>query len=109
VRVSRAPHRIGTARPVTPVTVVVLALLAGIITVWLGAVAQFGEAVRGATAPVPDRLAVVQVQSGESLQHVAARVAPDAPVGTVIDRIRELNGLDSAGVDAGQTLIAPVG
>jgi LysM repeat protein len=109
VRVSRAPHRIGTARPVTPVTVVVLALLAGIITVWLGAVAQFGEAVRGATAPVPDRLAVVQVQSGESLQHVAARVAPDAPVGTVVDRIRELNGLDSAGVDAGQTLIAPVG
>ena len=109
VWMSRAPHRIRTARPVTPVTVVVLALLAGIITVWLGAVAQFGEAVRGVTAPVPDRLAVVQVQSGESLQHVAARVAPGAPVGTVVDRIRELNGLDSAGVDAGQTLIAPVG
>lgn len=76
VRMSRAPHRIRAARPVTPVTVVALALLAGVITVWLGAVAQFGQAVRGVTVPVPDRLAVVQVQSGESLQHVAARVAP---------------------------------
>jgi LysM repeat protein len=109
VRLSRAPHRRRPARPVTPLTVVGLALLAGIITIWLGAVAQFGGAVQGASAPVPDRLAVVQVQSGETLQGVAARVAPDAPVGTVVERIRELNELDSAVVDAGQTLIAPIG
>ena len=32
------------------------------------------------SAPVPDRLAVVQVQTGETLQQVAGRVAPDAPV-----------------------------
>lgn len=37
-----------------------LALLAALITVWLGAVAQFGETVRDATAPVPDQLAVVR-------------------------------------------------
>jgi predicted Zn-dependent protease len=61
------------------------------------------------TAAVPDRLAVVQVQMGESLQQVAHRVAPDAPVGQVVDRIRELNELDSVALDAGQTLIAPVG
>ncbi len=34
-------------------------------------------------------------------------MAPDAPVGQVVERIRELNELDSASLDAGQTLIAP--
>jgi predicted Zn-dependent protease len=52
---------------------------------------------------------VVQVQPGENLQRLAARVAPDAPVAGVVERIRELNDLDSAALDAGQTLIAPVG
>ena len=108
VVMSRASHR---RRPVTPATTVGLALLAALITVWLGVVAQFGGLV-GATsssAPVPDTLAVVQVQAGETLQQVAHRVAPDAPVGHVVDRIRELNQLQSATLDAGQTLIAPVG
>lgn len=105
VLMSRASHR---RRPITPVTTVVLALTAAAITVWLGLVAQLGG-VAGITAPVPDRLAVVQVQTGETLQHVAARVAPDAPVGQVVERIRELNQLESVALDAGQTLIAPVG
>jgi hypothetical protein len=106
VLMSRSPHR---RRPITPFTTVALALLAALITVWLGVVAQFGAAIQGATVPVPDKLAVVQVQTGETLQQVAARVAPDAPTGPVIERIRELNKLDSVAVDAGQTLIAPVG
>jgi predicted Zn-dependent protease len=87
---------------------VVLALVAAAITVWLGLVAQLGAPVDSAP-PAPGRLAVVQVQTGESLQQLARRVAPDAPVGSVVDQIRELNELDSAAVDAGQTLIAPVG
>jgi LysM domain len=102
---SRASHR---RRPITPAATVVLALIAAAITVWLGLVAQFGGVV-GESAAVPDRLAVVQVQTGETLQQVAHRVAPDAPVGQVVDRIRELNQLDSVALDAGQTLIAPVG
>ena len=105
VLMSRASHR---RRPITPVTTVLLALLAAGITVWLGLVAQFGGVV-GTSAPVPARLAVVQVQAGETLQQVAQRVAPDAPVGQVVERIRELNRLDSVALDAGQTLIAPVG
>ncbi len=105
VLMSRASHR---PRPITPVATVVLALLASAITVWLGLVAQLGGVV-GTSAPVPNQLAVVQVQSGETLQQVAQRVAPDAPVGAVVERIRELNELDSAGLDAGQTIIAPVG
>ncbi len=108
VVMSRASHR---RRPITPATTVGLALLAALITVWLGVVAQFGGVVGNAdsSAPVPDTLTVVQVQSGETLQQVAHRVAPDAPIGHVVDRIRELNELESASLDAGQTLIAPVG
>ena len=34
-----------------------------------------------AVAAVPEQLAVVQVQAGETLQQLAARVAPDAPAG----------------------------
>jgi hypothetical protein len=104
VLMSRAPHR---RRPITPATTVVLALIASAITVWLGLVAQFGG-VTGVEAPVPDRLAVIQVQTGETLQQVAHRVAPDAPVGQVVERIRELNQLGSVALDAGQTLIAPI-
>jgi predicted Zn-dependent protease len=58
---------------------------------------------------VPNTLAVVQVQSGETLAQIAHRVAPGAPVAHVVDRIRELNKLESASLDAGQTLIAPIG
>jgi hypothetical protein len=97
-------------KPITPLTTVLLSLLAAGITVWLGMVAQLGGVVgEPATASVPSRLAVVQVQTGETLQQVAQRVAPDAPVQTVVDQIRELNQLPSAALDAGQTLIAPVG
>jgi hypothetical protein len=104
VLMSRASHR---RRPITPATTVVLALVAAGITVWLGLVAQF-DGVTRSDAPVPGRLAVVQVQTGETLQQVAHRVAPDAPVGQVVERIRELNQLDSVALDAGQTLIAPI-
>jgi predicted Zn-dependent protease len=107
---STAPHR---PRPITPAATVGLALVAGLITVWLGLVAHFGGMLHAgseqAAAQLPERLAVVRVEPGESLQHLAARVAPDAPTGQVASRIRELNDLDSAAVTAGQTLIAPVG
>ena len=103
---SRASHR---RRPITPVTTVLLSLVAAGITVWLGLVAQFGGVVGTTPAAVPDRLAVVQVHTGESLQQVALRVAPAAPVDQVVDRIRELNQLDSSSLEAGQTLIAPIG
>jgi predicted Zn-dependent protease len=105
---SGASHR---RRPITPVTTVALSLLAALITMWLGVVAHFGEMVDGSqrSARIPDRLAVVRVDAGESLQHLAARVAPGAPVSQVAQRIRELNGLESPALAAGQTLIAPVG
>lgn len=106
VPMSRAVHR---PRPVGPVATVALALLAALITVWLGVIAHFGAMAAGPDAGVPDQLGVVRVQAGESLQQLAARVAPDAPTGQVVHRIRELNGLSSVALDAGQTLIAPIG
>lgn len=105
VLLSRASHR---PRPITPATTVLLALVAGAITLWLGLMAQAGGVVGGAVE-TPSRLAVVQVQAGESLQQVAHRVAPDVPVSDVVERIRELNELESVALDAGQTLIAPLG
>ncbi|WP_082957571.1 MULTISPECIES: LysM peptidoglycan-binding domain-containing protein [unclassified Mycobacterium] len=105
VLMSRASHR---SRPITPVTTVLLALVAAGITVWLGLVAQFGG-VMGTEAPEPAELAVVQVKTGETLQQVARRVAPDAPVSRVVEQIRDLNQLESSALDAGQTLLAPVG
>lgn len=109
VPMSRAPHRRQPRRTSTPATTIGLALLAALTTVWLGLVAQFGASAAGRTAAVPDELGVVRVQDGESLQRLAARVAPSASTREVVARIRELNQLDSAAVDAGQTLIAPIG
>ncbi|MEW5810972.1 MAG: hypothetical protein AB1925_16120 [Actinomycetota bacterium] len=104
VLVSRASHR---RRPITPAATVLLALVAAAITLWLGLVAQAGGVV-GPQAEIPGRLAVVQVHTGESLQQVAQRVAPHAPVTDVVARIRELNQLETVALTAGQTLIAPV-
>ncbi len=111
VAMSVTPHG---RRPVTLATTVGLALLAGVITLWLGVVAHFGQlangdSATGSAARVPDALAVVRVEPGESIQDVAARVAPDAPAPQVVQRIRELNDLGSPTLVAGQTLIAPVG
>jgi len=105
VPVSHAPHR---PRPVSVAKTVLLAAAAALITVWLVALGQSRSADTTGTS-APEQIAVVQVQPGENLERLAARVAPGTPVRRVVDRIRELNGLDSAALDAGQTLIAPVG
>lgn len=107
---SVAPHH---RRGVTWAKTAGVAVAAGLITLWLGLVADVGRAVNGefsaASAPVPDRLVVVWVEPGESLQDVAHRVAPEAPVSQVAERIRALNDLNSPALAAGQPLIAPVG
>lgn len=105
VLMSRASHR---RRPITPAVTVLLALLAGGITLWLGLVAQLGGPTE-APVEMPTRLSVVYVEAGETLQHIAHRVAPDVPAGAVVDHIRELNKLETSTVQAGQTLIAPIG
>lgn len=106
VRMSQAVH---PRRRVSTAVSIGLAGIAGLITVWLGFIGHFsGDRVAAAAQP-SDQLAVVQVRAGETLQHLAARVAPEAPTADIVQRIRELNKLESASLDAGQTLIAPVG
>lgn len=65
VAMSVAPHR---RRAVTWATTVGLALAAGAITLWLGLVANVGQALNGDSTnsgrPVPNRLAVVRVDAG---------------------------------------------
>jgi LysM domain len=101
----RSDHRL----PVTVSTTLALALLAALITAWLGVLAHLSDAARDTSTPPLDRLAVVRVQSGETLPRLAARIAPGAPVDRVVKQIRDLNELDSAALEAGRTLIAPVG
>ncbi len=105
ITMSVATHR---RRPVTLATTVGLAVVAGLITLWLGLVANIGQALNGdsagSAARVPDRLAVVRVEGGESLEDIAHRVAPDAPARQVAERIRELNDLNSPALAAGQTV-----
>ncbi|WP_179468723.1 LysM peptidoglycan-binding domain-containing protein [Mycolicibacterium vinylchloridicum] len=105
VAFSRAAH---TRRPVSTAVTIALAGVAALITLWLGLVGHLSAAPMAADQ-LPDQLAVVQVQAGETLEQLAGRVAPDAPAGQVMARIRDLNKLDSASLDAGQTLIAPIG
>ncbi|MDD4868799.1 MAG: LysM peptidoglycan-binding domain-containing protein [Mycobacterium sp.] len=111
VAVSAAPHR--ARRPVTWATSVGLALGAGAITLWLGLVGHVGQVLNGestgSSAHPPERLAIVRVEPGESLDDLAHRVAPAAPARRVAERIRDLNDLLSPALAAGQALIAPVG
>ncbi|MBW0017882.1 MAG: LysM peptidoglycan-binding domain-containing protein [Mycobacterium sp.] len=109
VAMSTAPHR---TRPIRLATTVGLALAAGVITLWLGMVAHLGEVINSdanSTPVVPTKLSLVRVEAGESLQDLAARVAPGVPIRQEAERIRELNSLQSPTLAVGQTLIAPVG
>jgi hypothetical protein len=103
-RVSTAVHK---PRPVGAGVTIALAALSALITFWLGILGHTS----GMPKPVdvPDRVAVVRVQAGETLEGLAERVAPDRPAGQVMQRIRELNRLGAASVEAGQTLLSPIG
>jgi hypothetical protein len=62
----------------------------------------------GAVEPsVPAETTVVRVKPGESLWELAGRVAPGSDASAVVDRIRELNGVEGA-VRPGQPLTVPV-
>src|SRR5262245_42146412 len=105
-RVAGAP-RVLARRPcdapeprLSPVWVLVVATVAFAAVVGLGTLAS-------SVAPsVPSTTKVVQVKLGESLWELAERVAPDSDTAAVVDRIRELNGVDGS-VSPGQPLTVP--
>ncbi len=85
---------------VAVLTGVALALL-----VWLVAVA--GSDYQQSTTPTPAATEVVHVRAGESLNSVAARVAPDLPRQAVIDEIARMNEMSGSGLQVGQALLVP--
>ena len=61
----------------------------------------------GSVGPsVPEETTVVRVKPGESLWELAGRVAPASDASAVVERIRELNGVEGA-VQPGQPLTVP--
>ncbi|MCM6774250.1 LysM peptidoglycan-binding domain-containing protein [Nocardia sp. CDC159] len=100
----RGPHpmqRVERAR-VGFATLAVAALLSAVAVCGLVGAAHLRSAGTGSGSTT-----VVQVQEGESLSEVAARVAPEAPVRDTVRKIVELNGLRGAEVATGRTLIVP--
>ena len=85
--------------------VAVLVGVAMALGVWIFAV--LGQSYADSVTPQPVATEVVHVRQGESLSAIAARVAPDMPSQTVIDKILELNDLQSSGLRVGQPLLTP--
>lgn len=103
VRRSTAPHRAAVARGRWVVLGVLVALLTAGALLGVLALRSAG------TVEVPAATTVVQVRAGESLSEVAVRTAPDAPMAAVVQRIVALNGLPSASVRTGESLVVPRG
>ena len=57
-------------------------------------------------APVAER---VTVRPGETLWVIAQRAVPGADPRVTVDRIMEMNGLESSAVQAGSALLVPTG
>lgn len=81
---------------VAPVTLAVVVLL--------GQLAHVAQ-----VATVPDQTVAVQVAEGDSLWQLARRAAPQADTGAVVERIVEVNGLESAAVSPGEVVLVPTG
>ena len=63
----------------------------------------------GDPSPATRDVAVrVTVDPGQTLWQMALSVAPEADPRATIARIKEMNGLSSSAIDAGQVLLVPV-
>jgi len=87
----------------------VLVALAAVVAL---AVAGFLMSRTGGAAtqrPEPVGQRSIVVQPGQTLWSIAKDVAPDRDIRQVIYEIRRINGLDSAMVRSGQTIVLPAG
>lgn len=82
------------------VAAVAVTLAVTVVLGWLGQLADAG---------IPAETAVVRVGAGETVWDVAQRVAPESDPPTVVQRIRELNGMTGSAVQPGQQLQVPDG
>jgi LysM domain-containing protein len=86
---------------------VVVFLVAFAIVLGLG-LALGARSFAGEHPGTPEPTRVVMVGSGETLWDLAAGLADDGDVRGMVDRIEDLNALDSAMVQAGQRLRVPL-
>ena len=85
-----------------------------VLTLALLAILAVGFAVAGGSvatdeAGTPEQTRVVMVGAGDTLWDIAADLADDGDVRSMIDRIQKLNALESGMLIAGQELVVPVG
>lgn len=117
IREVRAPRELGPTRPVrqggsgqvrlTRRGRAVVLLLALVAVMGLGVLWAAGSvATEQAGQPEPTR--VVMVAPGDTLWEIASDIADAGQVRAMVDRIEELNALDSAMVEAGQRLRVPL-
>ncbi len=88
-------------------TVILLVLLAALVVVSLDALSS-GRALAESTPPtIAPATATAVVAQGDSLWSIARSVDPASDPRTVIEDIRELNGLRSNLIQPGQVLLVP--
>jgi hypothetical protein len=78
----------------------------GVASVAFVAVVGLGALADSVGPSVPSETKVVRVMPGESLWELAGRVAPGSDASAVVERIREMNGVEGA-VEPGQPLTVP--
>jgi LysM repeat protein len=88
------------------VVAVLLLVVAVFLLVSLG---SRGASSAAGTSPTQAATAYITVQPGETLWQIAQRVAPQMDVRDAVDRLRQLNGLSTTTVQAGQRLLVPTG
>ena len=81
-------------------------LLGGVIALF-SAVVMFGSFANATLTSQGPATQIVVVQPGESLWSIAQTIAPGADPRETVSRIRDLNGMTSAVVVKGQSLIVP--
>jgi LysM repeat protein len=84
----------------------VVVLLALIVVLFV-AFSSLRVAIQAGTASTGSATHTLTVHPGETLWQIARQVAPSDDPRDTVDRIRDLNNLDTSVVQAGQRLIVP--
>ena len=84
-----------------------MVFLLALVAVLAVGIALASGSVASGERGTPEPTSVVMVGAGDTLWGIAADIADDGDVRGMVDRIEELNGLESGMVTAGQKLRVP--
>ena len=82
-------------------------LVAALVLVLFASLSSVRIVTQAGVGPVGPTTRTITVHTGQTLWQIAEQVAPRDDPRDTVDRIRELNALDTAVVQAGQRLIVP--